>query len=120
MERYKDKVERASQRKHSKTNGDPVVDNAGGTSKVVPSTSSSHHDPKPKIDQASEGDVCEICEQPGHDIFTCHLLKGDEPSSNTRSSYTLSVTDSESSDLWCDDCETSGYAFSILISDWKL
>ncbi|GJJ06534.1 hypothetical protein Clacol_000726 [Clathrus columnatus] len=114
LERYKDKLERASQRKHSKTNGDPVINNtssagvASGPPPTVPAPALGHQS-KLSIDRTSEGEICEICEQPGHDIFTCDLLKGDMPSSNTRSSYTLSTTDSESSDLWCEDCETSGH-----------
>lgn len=115
MERYKDKLDRASQRKHSKTNGDPVVNTPAEVSRPA-STASSSHESKHSIDQSSMGDVCEICEEPGHDIFSCHLLKGDVPSSTSRSSYTLSATDSESSDIWCEDCETPGYGLVVAFS----
>lgn len=61
----------------------------------------------------SDGDVCEICEQPGHDIFSCHLLKDDIPSigSSSRTTY----ADANSPDLWCEDCESQGYAFACLL-----
>ncbi|TFY60524.1 hypothetical protein EVG20_g7385 [Dentipellis fragilis] len=46
------------------------------------------------------GDVCEICEQPGHDIFTCDVLKGDgaAPEDST-----------EMADVFCLDCESHGH-----------
>ncbi|KAI0309079.1 hypothetical protein OF83DRAFT_1288737 [Amylostereum chailletii] len=47
-------------------------------------------------------DICEICEQPGHDIFTCDVLKGDSMPSSAASSST-------SSELYCGDCETYGH-----------
>ncbi|KAA1472859.1 hypothetical protein DENSPDRAFT_779052 [Dentipellis sp. KUC8613] len=43
------------------------------------------------------GDVCEICEQPGHDIFTCDVLKGD------------GAAGAESADVFCLDCESHGH-----------
>ncbi|KAJ6557190.1 hypothetical protein B0H10DRAFT_2121012 [Mycena sp. CBHHK59/15] len=41
--------------------------------------------------------VCEICEQPGHDIFSCALLKegGTSPTSTT--------------EVFCEDCESHGH-----------
>ncbi|KAI9509749.1 hypothetical protein F5148DRAFT_1374978 [Russula earlei] len=48
------------------------------------------------------GDVCEICEQPGHDIFTCDLLRG-------RSASVAGGKDAPPSDLYCEDCENYGH-----------
>ncbi|KAF8591027.1 hypothetical protein K439DRAFT_1657108 [Ramaria rubella] len=99
LERYKDKLARASQRKLSKASGESAISLAPPS---VTSESSIHPD------RALDGDVCEICEQPGHDIFSCHLLKDDIPSLG-RSSRTETLTDSEPADLWCEDCESHGH-----------
>ncbi|KAH9957889.1 hypothetical protein BC827DRAFT_1137068 [Russula dissimulans] len=48
------------------------------------------------------GDVCEICEQPGHDIFTCDLLRGGAAS-------TAGGKDAPPSELYCEDCENYGH-----------
>ncbi|KAH9176435.1 hypothetical protein EDB89DRAFT_2112828 [Lactarius sanguifluus] len=48
------------------------------------------------------GDVCEICEQPGHDIFTCDLLRGSAaPAPGGK--------DAVPSELFCEDCENYGH-----------
>lgn len=51
---------------------------------------------------ALAGDVCEICEQPGHDIFTCDLLRGG-------AAPTAGGKDSPPSELYCEDCENYGH-----------
>lgn len=50
--------------------------------------------------------VCEICERPGHDIFTCDLLKEDAapPSAGIISSSLRA-----DSELICEDCEERGH-----------
>lgn len=48
------------------------------------------------------GDVCEICEQPGHDIFTCDLLRGD-------AAPMAGGKDVPPSELYCEDCENYGH-----------
>ena len=51
---------------------------------------------------ALAGDVCEICEQPGHDIFTCDLLRGGAaPATGGK--------DVPPSELYCEDCENYGH-----------
>ncbi|KAI0691775.1 hypothetical protein BC835DRAFT_1417033 [Cytidiella melzeri] len=52
-------------------------------------------------------EVCEICERPGHDIFTCDLLKDDRPLSTASLAGLKSTNDSN--DLFCDDCEERGH-----------
>lgn len=49
---------------------------------------------------ALAGDVCEICEQPGHDIFTCDLLRG---------GAAPAAKDPPPSELYCEDCENYGH-----------
>jgi CAP-Gly domain-containing linker protein 1 len=51
---------------------------------------------------ALTGDVCEICEQPGHDIFTCDLLRGS-------AAPTAGGRDAPPSELYCEDCENYGH-----------
>jgi hypothetical protein len=103
LERYKDKLARANQRKLSKASGESTISLAPPSSELSNRTEST-----------PEGDVCEICEQPGHDIFSCHLLKDDIPSGGGSSRTEHTYTDSESSELWCEDCESHGYVFSWL------
>ncbi|KAF8530397.1 hypothetical protein BU17DRAFT_36275 [Hysterangium stoloniferum] len=102
LERYKDKLARATQRKLSKTSGESSLAPPSDTVSKKSATTVSEHTPP-------DGDVCEICEEPGHDIFSCHLLQGDTPSTNSSTRKNPSVTDSESSDLWCEDCESTGH-----------
>ena len=98
LERYKEKLVRAT-RKSSKTSADSSVPNP------LPRTSEPQIEERPPTVASSEGgDLCEICDQPGHDIFSCHLLKDD-----LANMPAPSVGDSEGSDLWCEDCESYGY-----------
>lgn len=92
MERLKEKVSKL--KKSSKNNGDN-----GGLRHQSSSTSigSSNID---NIRPTGES-LCEICEQPGHDIFTCDLLKEDVPAS---------LASDRSSGQFCSDCETWGHS----------
>ncbi|EJD38001.1 hypothetical protein AURDEDRAFT_173000, partial [Auricularia subglabra TFB-10046 SS5] len=58
---------------------------------------------------ASSEAVCEICEQPGHDIFTCHLLKDDPGPALSQPASARSSGEGDPSALWCDDCESHGH-----------
>ena len=44
--------------------------------------------------------VCEICERPGHDIFSCSMLR-DDVGMNSRP---ITVP------IFCEDCESPGHA----------
>jgi CAP-Gly domain-containing linker protein 1 len=71
----------------------------------------------------SESDVCEICERPGHDIFSCDLLR--ESSSPTMMMSRINVEDSPgpkaltgahaaasapaAKPLYCVDCDSEGH-----------
>ncbi|KAK0479184.1 hypothetical protein IW261DRAFT_166460 [Armillaria novae-zelandiae] len=51
--------------------------------------------------------VCEICERPGHDIFSCDLLKGDAPApAPINGTLNGKATDKS---LFCEDCESYGH-----------
>ena len=84
----------------------------------VPNTSSSTA-AGVSVSSPSEGEACEICERPGHDIFSCPLLK--DGSTETESIQT-STNDHFSSlsssqkgpkpagaELFCEDCEGHGH-----------
>ncbi|KAI0759824.1 hypothetical protein BD413DRAFT_487303 [Trametes elegans] len=98
VERLKDKLAR-SQKKSSKTDlpEDPMRRPASSTSTLSSG-----------LGQSGE-EVCEICERPGHDIFTCDLLK--EDAAPPRMSSRLSITDSEQdlTEAICEDCEERGH-----------
>lgn len=52
---------------------------------------------------AASGEVCEICERPGHDIFNCDLLKSDG------SSGIDGGGGAGKDELFCEDCEERGH-----------
>ncbi|KAG2036140.1 hypothetical protein BDR03DRAFT_1057660 [Suillus americanus] len=56
------------------------------------------------FNRSSSEDVCEICERPGHDIFTCDLLRDDTTDQNA-----VKKTNGDPSDLFCVDCEGHGH-----------
>ncbi|KAF7376043.1 hypothetical protein MSAN_00019100 [Mycena sanguinolenta] len=85
LERTKEKL--ARQRKASKGSSE-VVDSRRRPASVASSEVSD-----------TEG-VCEICEKPGHDIFTCSLLSAGTPTDDRNSS---------DSELFCEDCEGHGH-----------
>ncbi|KAI0745313.1 hypothetical protein C8Q76DRAFT_806678 [Earliella scabrosa] len=95
IERLKEKLAR-SQKKSSKSDlpEDPMRRPASRAS-TISST----------IGQTNE-EVCEICERPGHDIFTCDLLKEGPPTSSSISSASTRRDDSEQI---CEDCEERGH-----------
>ncbi|KAH9858881.1 hypothetical protein C2E23DRAFT_24393 [Lenzites betulinus] len=98
VERLKDKLSR-QQRKSSKTDlpEDPMRRPASSAS-----TLSSN------LGQAGE-EVCEICERPGHDIFTCDLLKEDAAPPPMSSRLSTASTQDDMSEVVCEDCEERGH-----------
>ncbi|KAJ7121201.1 hypothetical protein C8R46DRAFT_929155, partial [Mycena filopes] len=48
--------------------------------------------------------VCEICEKPGHDIFSCSLLGAGTPVSRVSCDGASSDTE-----IFCEDCESHGH-----------
>ncbi|KAJ7096443.1 hypothetical protein C8R44DRAFT_813037 [Mycena epipterygia] len=85
LERAKDKL--ARQRKSSKGSHE-----VSDTRRRAGSVASS--------DVSDNEGVCEICEKPGHDIFSCSLLgAGTSPDGGT----------SSGAELFCEDCESHGH-----------
>ncbi|KDR75449.1 hypothetical protein GALMADRAFT_227098 [Galerina marginata CBS 339.88] len=88
VERLKEKLSR--QKKISK-NGH---ENAEGRQRLS-SASSISTTSSGSISLGRGAEVCEICEQPGHDIFNCSLLKDDSGRA--------------AKDVVCEDCESPGH-----------
>ncbi|KAK0491766.1 hypothetical protein EDD18DRAFT_1416070, partial [Armillaria luteobubalina] len=56
--------------------------------------------------------VCEICEQPGNDIFSCDFLKRNAPSPapiNSIGSALNGNGNAADKSLFCEDCESYGH-----------
>ena len=81
IERLKEKLAKSQKKSSKNANGLPSAPAIG--------------DPPAS---AAEGEVCEICERPGHDIFTCDLLKDDNSS-----------TRKKPNEPYCEDCEETGH-----------
>ncbi|KAI0027613.1 hypothetical protein K488DRAFT_81051 [Vararia minispora EC-137] len=91
IERLKDRLSRTS-RKFSKNASEVGV----SRSREDPPSSASTERSMSRLD------VCEICEQPGHDIFTCDILKGSTIPASSFSGPTASST-------YCEDCDSYGH-----------
>ncbi|KAI0958692.1 hypothetical protein AcV7_004436 [Taiwanofungus camphoratus] len=91
LERLKDKLAR-TQKKSSKNE------------RELPEDARSRK--APGAEPAAASEVCEICERPGHDIFTCDLLKGEAGAPLRLSAPPVSVGGEE---LFCEDCEGRGH-----------
>ncbi|KAF8813595.1 hypothetical protein BYT27DRAFT_7083346 [Phlegmacium glaucopus] len=89
VERLKEKISR--HKKMSKSSHD-LEEGRNRLSSVSSSTESSDN-------LSARGQVCEICERPGHDIFSCSMLR-DDVGMNSRSSTTP---------MFCEDCESPGH-----------
>ena len=126
LERVKDKLARG-QRKSSKGTGSlellPVPENNISPHSLAGSRSSGGMLPGLGLSKAPSAtasatsgdadaeDVCEICEQPGHDIFTCAALHGNSgPGERTSVLSTGSGTGAGAQELFCVDCESYGHA----------
>lgn len=73
------------------------------SSKKSSSSSKSSTTPAPTISHAVTGQVCDLCEQPGHEIQDCPVLK-------TGSSDNYDAGNGGSnSELFCEDCEGRGH-----------
>ena len=98
-----------SQKKSSKGPSEDARSSATPSLSSVSSSISSRPDSAMSDSASRSGgeDVCEICEKPGHDIFTCDLLKEDRPLSVGSASDFLKK--SAMDDLFCEDCEEHGH-----------
>lgn len=102
VEKLKDKVQRL-QSKSSKS---------GGERETLKSSTRGSHTRSSTVTQQTvtqedvKNLVCEICEQPGHDIFSCPLLKDDENPG----------AQDVDGDLYCVDCDTRGHTGERFLS----
>ncbi|KAG2150614.1 hypothetical protein DEU56DRAFT_780997 [Suillus clintonianus] len=94
LERLKEKLTR-NHKKSSKNSLEPTD--------LSPRRSST---PNNNFQQSSSEDICELCKRPGHDIFTCDLLRDETP---TARDNTVKKTNRDPSDLFCVDCEGHGH-----------
>ncbi|KAH0827787.1 hypothetical protein J3R83DRAFT_3405 [Lanmaoa asiatica] len=99
VERLQEKLSRS---KKSSKNGMEPADLGQRRASSASTVMSSDDD----LRSASREDVCEICERPGHDIFTCDLLKEDAPASLARIKLGSNL------ELYCVDCEGYGHVAS--------
>jgi len=90
VERLKNKLNSREKKTPKPSNAEPV-DGRNRLSAASLNTVSSTH-------SVVDEEVCEICERPGHDIFSCSMLK-DEP--RTRATSV--------SGLFCEECENPGH-----------
>jgi CAP-Gly domain-containing linker protein 1 len=70
------------------------------------------HERTPSLLGGGESDVCEICERPGHDIFSCDLLR--ESSSPTLMMSRITADSpakapAPAKALHCVDCDSDGH-----------
>ena len=117
IKRLKEKVAKLERKKLKASTGpETVVSQAedGGHSEPSPMTTGLHIS-TPSVSSAASTDVCEICEKPGHDIFTCDLLKDDGPLSaksitNAAHKAINGDREEEELDIWCEECEGPGHS----------
>ncbi|KAK1235248.1 hypothetical protein PQX77_001529 [Marasmius sp. AFHP31] len=117
IERLKEKNAKL-ERKISKTSTGPETVVAQAEEHVRSASlasSTPSHISTPSVSSVTSIDVCEICEKPGHDIFTCDLLKEDGPLSATSMTSAAHKAingdreEEEELDVWCEDCEGHGH-----------
>ena len=102
MERLKEKLSRSKKSSKSSMEGNLLNARSRPLSEISDGPTTSHaHDANTPIDDQH---VCEICEQPGHDIFSCPALKEDSPKNHSAQSQNKS--------LFCEDCEGYGHSSS--------
>jgi len=96
VERLKDKVQRLQSKSSKASGGDAMAKSSSRSNHTRSSTVTQQTITKEDPSTL----VCEICEQKGHDIFSCPLLKDDENATTPASSV----------DAYCVDCDTKGHS----------
>jgi CAP-Gly domain-containing linker protein 1 len=110
VERLKDKVQRLQSKSSSKsTSGGDALGKSTSNRGNHTRSSTVTQQTVTKEEPVHTSAVCEICEQAGHDIFSCPLLKDDESS----------TVKSPSADMYCVDCDsrTHNSEFIILVGN---
>jgi chromosome segregation ATPase len=106
VERLKDKVQRLQSKTSSKSTsgGDGLgksTSNRGNHTRSSTVTQQTVTKEEPVHTSA----VCEICEQAGHDIFSCPLLKDDDSTTSKASS----------ADMYCVDCDSRTHNSEFIV-----
>ena len=96
VEKLKDKVQRLQSKSSSKSSGGDALAKSSSRGNH---TRSSTVTQQTVVKEEPSTLVCEICEQSGHDIFSCPLLKDDE-----------NATSAPAADPYCVDCDTKGHS----------
>ncbi|KAJ3713095.1 hypothetical protein C8R42DRAFT_780117 [Lentinula raphanica] len=135
IERLNEKLRKANAKRSGKSSTGPTTGDSSSNSSAhvlaptssQPATTSSHDSGSIKsngLSDSSSSDgvgggepVCEICEKPGHDIFSCDLLREDYGQQNPISSssignnpsHTAALDSDENLDVWCEECEGHGH-----------
>ncbi|KAL5523490.1 hypothetical protein ACEPAG_7663 [Sanghuangporus baumii] len=60
-------------------------------------------------EEEHDSEVCEICEAPGHDIFSCPLLKDGSAESAAHSTSQRGGSAPVETELYCEDCDGRGH-----------
>ncbi|THH08437.1 hypothetical protein EW145_g2708 [Phellinidium pouzarii] len=113
IERLKQKISKSSRPSKSSTEP-PATEHrpahsASNSTSTINGFSADANIPTASLSTSSGTETCEICEQPGHDIFTCPLLK-DGPEANSSSMENARKSPKpETLDLFCEDCEGYGH-----------
>ncbi|KAJ3772684.1 hypothetical protein FB446DRAFT_643080 [Lentinula raphanica] len=110
IERLNEKLRKANAKRSGKSSTGPTTGDSS-------SNSSAHVDSSSSDGVGGGEPVCEICEKPGHDIFSCDLLREDYGQQNPISSssignnpsHTAALDSDESLDVWCEECEGHGH-----------
>jgi CAP-Gly domain-containing linker protein 1 len=101
VEKLKDKVQRLQSKSSSKSSGGDALAKSSSRSNH---TRSSTVTQQTVVKEEPSTLVCEICEQSGHDIFSCPLLKDDENA----------TASAPAADPYCVDCDTKGHSSESL------
>ncbi|KAJ3859230.1 hypothetical protein EV359DRAFT_68339 [Lentinula novae-zelandiae] len=137
IERLNDKLRKANAKRSGKSSTGPTNGDVSLNSPAHEPEPSSRHTNSSSISSASiksnglgtnsssegaaeEEPICEICEKPGHDIFSCDLLREDyghrdsiNLSSDNATSHTVAGSGGgaveEDLDVWCEECEGHGH-----------
>ncbi|KAJ3842837.1 hypothetical protein F5878DRAFT_529083 [Lentinula raphanica] len=110
IERLNEKLRKANAKRSGKSSTGPTTGDSS-------SNSSAHVDSSSSDGVGGGEPVCEICEKPGHDIFSCDLLREDYGQQNPISSssignnpsHTAALDSDENLDVWCEECEGHGH-----------
>lgn len=97
IERLRGKLSRAESKKSSKMDGaekEKQQDSERGPLPPPITTTA-------PLESEGSATICEICEQPGHDLFSCPILKDDDSSAAKPSA--------SGSKEYCEDCESYGH-----------